>query len=225
MALTAKALTTVKAVKDELGISLADTSKNRILQRYINVVSEEIEQFLDRPLQFVAGVVEKLPGFGTESIFVSRTPVITLTQIKIKDSILSSNEYKLILIEGRDNVGEIYRGTGWPWSVRLGAGITTDPVPGTEDQEIEVTYDGGYVLPKDGPAAGSNVDLPSDIEQACIDAVVTRFRNKGVDRGVVAESLMSASVKYDRGAGNTSGSSNLPDEVERSLMKYRRLID
>ncbi|KKL70476.1 hypothetical protein LCGC14_2104550 [marine sediment metagenome] len=227
MALATNALTTVAKVKIELGIAVLDTSQDSILEQYINVVSPAIEVYLNRPLAFVASVVELLRGPGDTSIFVSRTPVVTINSILVRTSALDATEFDLLTIEGFDNVGEIFRETGWPWSVQLGGGITSDPVPGSERKDITVDYDGGYILPKDAgaPPAGSSFSLPADLEQAAIDAVVNRFRNKGVDQSIVAEGLMSANVKYDRGAANRDAGSELPDLVQKALDKHKRWFD
>lgn len=304
MAPALNALTTVAAVKDELVITGA--ASDSILERYIDSISAEVEQFLGRELRFVRNFVERLDGRGSRHLYVGRSPLHHVSVILVDDSSIDLDR-DTVLISNRV-AGELFREVGWPWGATVAATIGRDPIPESEDQNVTLTYDGGFVLPNDqvtdqedarmatfpattltfadanpdtitrsagdwsadgfldghfirvrgtedndgvylvdtavplvltldpaesltAEAAVADVDLdtipilPHDLEQAALDGVVSKFRNRGADRSLVSEKLLSAAVTHDRGGLSRSRASALPDPVERSLEKYRRIFE
>lgn len=211
MALTVHALTTVSTIEGELGLGAG--SATALLERLINGASEAIERFCGRHFEYEANISEKVAGYGGVRLVVSRTPVVSIASIAYNGSTISSSEYS---IEDAD-AGLIYRSTGWKWTAIRRPDITQDRLPGTEQKLFTVTYTGGYVTPQqaaDNPALTRS--LPYDLEQACIDAVVTWYRDRGENRNITSEKVMSASLSYNRHA--------LPEPVQEMLAPYRRIV-
>ncbi len=185
-----EALTTLATVKNVLGIT--DTAQDDELTRMINAVSQTMARFCNRRFDHSAAITEKIAGFGGRLMMISRTPLLNIAEVKINDTVVED-----VSIYNADE-GFIYRKTGWPWSVRSRSNYGYEPLPGDEELNVEVTYEGGYVTP--AQAAGSALDrtLPYDLEQLCIDAVVSATKGAGENKFVTSESLMSASYSYDR---------------------------
>ena len=196
MALAANALTTLRDVKLELGISSVDVTHDRYLESLINSTSSQIETFLQRNLSRDAAKVERVSGYGNFTLILSLTPVLSLTSIEIISMTAPPLfPFDITDVEIKDaDAGLIYYRAGWPWTVPRPSGtITADPMPGQEWNVIEATYDGGYDLP-----ASITSTLPADIQRACTVAVSTEYRKRGMDRTIKSEKLMSYSITYDK---------------------------
>jgi hypothetical protein len=83
----------------------------------------------------------------------------------------------------------------------LSAGIAYDPYPGSEKRSIMVTYTGGYVTPEQNRITPSlTITLPSSLEGLCIEGVVTKFRDRGVNKAITSEKLLGGiGAEYKRG--------------------------
>lgn len=212
--LAPNALTTLDTVKEVLGVH--GSSQDAALTRYINTASEAIERYCDRRFQR-ATVVEKVGFMGGQRLLLERTPLVSITSIVVDGVTLGADVYS---IESAAQ-GTVYRESGWPWSADVIDAMNPYRLPGTERQLATVTYVGGYILPND---AGVR-DLPYDLEQACVDAVVALYRQQGRDKSVQAEAVGGASVQYTQrnpalpGAGGVLPSSSLV-----VLDSYRRAV-
>lgn len=212
VSLSLHALTTLEAVKEELNISAGDASQDTYLARLINAASEAIERYCDRHFE-KASLIEKVAGQGSQRILLSRTPILSVTSVTLSGSVLAPSEYEV-----EAEAGMIYRSTGWPWSAMHRPGIVQDPYPGSETKNIEVTYTGGYVLPKDEDLTANPPvvrTLPYDLEEACIATVKTWFRAKGADLNRTSRRLMDVGDTWDRRA--------LPEPVKETLGPWRRI--
>jgi hypothetical protein len=215
MALASNALTTLATVKDELGIS--DTSQDDRLGRLINVVSDAIEHYCGRLFQKTSRIEPVAPS-GTLRLVLTHAPLTSITSIvDTDDSTVDATTYSI-----EDAAAGIVLGdSAWP-AADLAIGIAQDPVPGT-GKKLTVTYVGGYVLPNDG---GTRT-LPYDLEDACVRAVVTRYRMRGRDGTVASEAMGDASVSYfgtNTAIGRGVGGGELPDDVIPTLDRYRRFL-
>jgi len=182
MPLASNALTTLQDVKLELDISSTDVTNDRYLMTVINSTSSQIETFLNRKLERVTAFEEMVPGYGLYKLRVSRTPVLTVTAVE------------MIQTATPPVAGILYYPAGWPWTAPLTSGtIVADPIAGQEWPAVKVTYDAGYDLP-----SAATPTLPADIQRACTIAVMTNFRNRGADRTIKSEHLMSYQVTYDK---------------------------
>ena len=210
-------LTTLQNVKIELGISLPDTQNDEYIERLIKAATDAIERYCQRHFSYQEGIVETVAGFGTSFILVSRTPLLTVQDIRILGVSIGANldpsEYEIFDADS----GSIYRQAGWPWSAQTRGDITRDPLPGTERKRIEVTYTGGFVTPDQEMDLSISRTLPYDLEQICIDTVVVMYRERGENKAITSESLMSASVSFDRSA-------RLTQAAMAGLAPYQRIV-
>jgi hypothetical protein len=212
-------LTTLAVVKTELRISLPDVSQDKVIERLIMVASNIVEQYCGRSFVFKEDIVERVKGYGTNFIHVSRTPIIELKEVKFLppfsgEVVVGGEEFPAFEIYDSEG-GVIYSAFRFPWSVSLKGDMVRDPLPGTERLNIEVIYDGGYVTPEMA-FKDENLErtLPFDLEQAVIDLVVSMFKGRGTDKNIVSEQLMSARLQYDR--------SNVIPESSREVLKHYR---
>lgn len=217
MALAAHALTTLEAVKDELGIT--DMGSDARLERYIDVASRAISGFCGRDFEYKAGAVDRLPGMGSARLMVNRTPLLAVTKIELDGSELATTEYE---VEDA-GAGFIRSDAGFIASRAEVPSLDGDLLVGTEEANYKVTYNGGYVTPAQATGELPRT-LPSDIEEACIQTVVALYRKKGQDRDIQSESLGDYSVTYagsNTAIGRGSGGI-IPDSAVGLIRKYKR---
>lgn len=141
MALRANALTTVAAVDAELGVTSAGPQVT-LLERYINAISQAVEQFLGRTLQ-QRTLTEQLAGHGGRHILLAVTPTAAVDEVRIDGQVVTATEYRL----SEPNIGELFRDSGWPWTAPRIRTIARDQLAGEERESIEVDYAGGFFLP------------------------------------------------------------------------------
>jgi hypothetical protein len=223
VALDATALTLVATAEDELGVS-AGTETAR-LERYIHAATAAILQYLNRPaIHYATGIVDSLPGFGTQRLLLSRYPVTSLTSVVIDGTTLASDDYEI----DDAAAGIVYRRYGFASTGMYCPGIVQEDIlPGTEQRLITVTYTAGYVTPQQVVLNGALTrSLPYDIELACLQTVAVLRGGRGRDWSVASESLGAASVSY--GGMNTAigrGMAGIiPDTAAALLSPYRRLV-
>lgn len=211
MPLNANALTKLATVKDELGI--ADASQDGRLERLINVYSGTIERFCARQLGEET-ITEKLAGHGTYTLLLTRTPVASVTSVKVRGALLAADQYEV-----QDaKAGVLFRPAGWEWSAGA-AGIARSQLPGTEERVYEVVYVGGYKLPN--AQSGVAEALPAEVEEACIMSVVSAYRARGRDLNVISQAAGGASVTF---ASASRPGAALPDAAKALLGSYRRFF-
>lgn len=199
------ALTTVERLKLELGIDQDDTSQDDHLRMLINVVSGAIEAELNRDLG-LAEVTELLSGYGRQRLNLRRFPIVDVDTATIDG--VEVDDYKILPGE----LGQLWRKNGWPLSASRYGDLTIDADPFTADLNVEITYTGGYVLPKD--ATGQNPrTLPWVIEGACLRLAIDMH-----NRGPGLSSEQSAGgYRYEIGL------TMLRDET-RKLARYKRWV-
>lgn len=205
------ALTTLDLVKAELGIALATTTYDTVIERQILAASQAIENYCGRKFRKET-LTEKYAGTGTQRLLLERTPVVSITSIEDDGSEIDADTYE---IEDAD-AGIVWGESSWTRRGRT-IGIAADFVPGTGQKLIEVAYSGGYVLP--GDSVGTR-NLPYDIEEAAIITAVSLYRARGADRRVAAESVGDGSATYRLSGGDGI----IPQEAVELLAKYRRIF-
>lgn len=181
------------------------------LENAIDVASDLIEQFCGRSFFKETGREDFLAGYGNRRLTVQKTPILTLTKIEFVDqqgslTLIDSDGYE---IEDAD-IGFIRRIAGWNWTVAVGQEITPTPLPGDERRAFKVTYDCGFVTPEQ---VGTRT-LPFDLEDACVQLIVARFRARGRDPAVKSEKLMNWSTAYG------AMPKGVPDTVSAILDRY-----
>lgn len=205
MPLSARALTTLATVKEELGIS--DTSSDAVLERYIEVASDACAAFCGRAFERDDSIVEQVRGYGGVRLLLARPPIVSVASVAYSGVTIDPSEYRI-----EAETGALYRSGGWAWTAPEG-------VPGTEGATYTVSYSGGWVTPQQAADSGGTLtrDLPSSIEAAAILVVVTLYRSRGRDPNVAQESLLSARQSFGR-----DGWAVLSPAVQRLLAPWRR---
>lgn len=229
MSLPANALTTVAMVCAELSLDVptSGSATEADLERRIAVASDAIERYCARAFGRVVAYVERVPGFGTDALFLSRVPVLSVSAVTYDGDVIPPECYESPP-SGADSEAGLLRNVDadapvWAWTARCGA--WGGKQAGTERRAYAVTYTAGYVLPKDGTDDEPRT-LPYDVEHACILTVVSDYQMKGRDQSIVSESVLSASVTYAGSQVNSAigrGTGGIiPDAAATLLQPYRR---
>ena len=214
-------LTTAQTVADELGVGVGELR----LPRLISAASEAIRRYLNRPrVHYSAAFVEVVtPHLATPRLVLGLCPVGAIASVVLADgTVVTASDYS---VEDSD-AGFLYRSTGWTWSGLLRAGLLyADPAVGTEKPAITVTYAGGWVTPVQAVSAGwvgPARSLPYDLEEACVQTVVSLYRKGGADQTIASEALGDYSVSYRTPNIGVGAGGIMPDSVLAILDSYRR---
>jgi hypothetical protein len=204
MALATNALTMISTVETEL--SLTADAQDAELTRYIDTASDQIERYVNRKLYYGAAIVEKVAGSGDAFLWISRTPLSSITSVVWlgDDSTVTSSTYEI----WEADQGNLYRSGGW----------NNTKISSNDYTRYQVTYIGGWITPQQDADDGALTrDLPWDLETACISMVVGLWRQKGADRTIRSESVLNTSVHYERHDGGIDPS------VRAILDTYKRM--
>lgn len=230
--LAANALTSYEAIKCELG--LAD-GKQPIIERLINAVSDQFEAAAGgRSFYYQTGIIENHRGLGDSRLISRKAPLVTVTSIilrSIQGDAVTTYDASSYYIEDAED-GFVFRGgdavgitqgvggfgAGFPWTAQSGQGIRGGPIPGTERKAIELTYDAGYVTePQQENTRTSGTpltrNLPYDIEQAVIDSVVSNFRRRGRNPGILSKTTAEVSVAFSNDVPGLNSSFLTPQAI------------
>ena len=216
MPLSDYALTTIATVEDELGIT--PSSEDARVQRYIHAVSRWLTApaQMNRTLQYDAAIAENAAGYGDPYMIIDRPPLVGITSIVYDGTTLDATDYEI----NDAKAGIIYFPKGTTWTAPSAAGtISSMPLPGMERKLYAVTYGGGWWTPQQlvsGAAPSGVDDLPPEIEDACIQLVSIRRGNRGVNRSIQSEKVLSESVTYF--------DNPVPQDVVDVIASYRRNV-
>jgi hypothetical protein len=219
VALVTNALTTVERVAAALSIAVPTGDALTNLEQMIAQASDAIEAYCDRTF-LKATVTEKVRGYGSPTLRLSRYPLVSITSVSLSGStIAASSDTWSATPETEDAKQGVLRhlSANWEWTADVDAGAAApEQRAGTERPLYTVVYVGGYVLP-----SGSPRTLPYDIERACLLTAVALYRNEGRNRDILSETVMSASRTYAAapGAGNVG---ILTPEAAALLDKHKR---
>ena len=204
MALATNALTTIANAEAELG--LTSGAQDALLTRYIDTASDQIERYVNHKLFYGASIVEKVAGKNDPFLYISRTPLSSITSIVWlgDDSTIAASQYEVWVA----NQGSIYNSSGWN-AVKISA---------TDYTRYQVTYVGGWITPQQDADDGALTrDLPFDLETASLNIIVGLWRQKGSDKTIRSESILGTSVNYER---NQDG---IDPSVRAILDSYKRM--
>ena len=204
MALASNALTTIASAEAELGLTSGE--QDALLTRYIDTASDMIERYVSRKLYYGSAIVEKVAGSGDAFLYISRTPLSSVTSIVWlgDSSTVSASDYSI----WEADQGAIYKSSGWNDAI----------ISSTDFQRYQVTYVGGWITPQqDADDAALTRDLPFDLETACINMVVGMWRQKGADRTIRSETVLNTSVHYER------HQDGIDPSVRAILDQYKRM--
>lgn len=203
---TSKRLTTIYAVKEELRLDQDDETPDPHLGRLIDQASAAVERFTARVFAKET-VKEELPATGRVTLLLSRTPIGTITSVKIDGDAITD-----FSIRDAD-AGVLFRKAEWPTSEFSGHNIESF-LTGETKNIVEVQYDGGYVLP--GAEETLTPTLPADVERACIETVKGWWLARERDPAIQSEKIGSFwSATYKAG--------EVPDSARALLTPWRRL--
>lgn len=219
MALAANALTSLARVLDELGLTSDAGAQDARLERYIDAESQRAASFCNRVFQREDAIAETHAPRGGVFLHLRRTPVVAVTSVTVNGGTLQSTDYTLRETAPGFN-GKLYRSGGWGWPAHSRAGITYGPIPGTEEGTVVVTYNGGWVTrpqsDSGGDFEGEAVTLPTDLEDAIVQMVATRWKSRDRDRSITEHVYENQTVKF--------GGVPIPPEAVAVLKGYRRIV-
>lgn len=129
------ALTSVADVKESLGISSGDTSKNNLIIRKINQATEMIEHYIGRRLKLTTYTDELYDGTHTDQLVLKQRPVTEVISLKARSTVTNDNNFDTIdaenyfVDEDAGIINAISSFYGWyeRWSVTYSAGYATIP--------------------------------------------------------------------------------------------------
>lgn len=193
-------LTTLAVVKDELGISGSDHDAK--LERYIDRASQTIVSYCNRNFA-QQRVTETMTSTGGTLLKTSEAPIVTLHSVTYSGAVVETSKYYGDTLAA----GLIRNKTSW---------FNTS---GELDYSLDYVY--GYVLPS---FSLGTVDLPADIQQACIDLVKAFFLSRERDPSIQKEGIPSVYfATYGKDSGGFGGATGmLPSQVEAILRPYKR---
>ncbi len=161
-------MTTKEAVKNHIGLS--GTQDDSLIEKIISGVSDMVRTMTNREFDYKERI-EYLSGESNEFAFLKEYPVEEIVEIKIDDTEVDSDHYKV----GKTN-GMLYRKNGvWPKGF----------------ENIEVKAKSGYKMPADS----ENRDFPNDLEQAVIKQVAKIFEKRHSE-GISSASPGGISVTF-----------------------------
>jgi hypothetical protein len=145
--LAANALTTLADVKESLGLSSGDSSKNNLINRKINQVSQQLENYCERVFH-AADYTEYYTGTLIDQLVLNQRPVNSLTTLSYRTSAanltdfidIDSSYYFLDSTSGIVNMTFAAYGRWQRWKVVYNAGYTTIPNDLAEAANILACY-------------------------------------------------------------------------------------
>lgn len=167
-------------------MGLAINTHDDLLTRMIDAASAFVENWLGfQVLQHT--VVERRDGTGKNELILGEHPIISVTKVSICDrEIPESPDYQ--------QYG--YRSADW-WIILQG-----DYFPRGR-RNITIEYEAGYAT------------VPADIEQAVIDLVTLRYKEK--DRlGIQSKTLATETISYFMG--------DLTPSAKSALYQYKKVV-
>ena len=194
--LSEHALTTIEAVRQQLGLDPSDTSQDAVLARMINSASDAIRTYCDRDFAR-AQRADRLEGPGRPVLLLPLYPVIRVESVTADGIPVLPEEYDVDVQAGR----LVRRGGSWPG----GPGLT-----------VEVVYEAGYITPEQARNGLGERDLPYDLEEACIATVMSWFSRRNMPPDVQSFWVEQIRVNFD------TQREWLPMPVQRILDRYRR---
>lgn len=209
ISLATNALLETATLETELGIAAG--TMDDVLNRIINRVSDQIQNYIGRELYYEEDIAESITGSPSTILQVKRTPMHSIASITYDGSTIDSSNYEI----HSTNAGQIYRPSGWTWTAEVANSPSGDPLPGTERKLYVVTYTAGYITAKQETDGAGSRTLPWDIEDAATMLAVMRYRQIGKSLGVQEESLLSGRIRYF-----DSANASIPQSIKDILDTY-----
>lgn len=213
-------LTSLLAVKAEMGIPVSDITKDALLESLISSASAAVGAYLDRALKRATYTAEPYHVNNQQFLYLRQWPIASVTSVTLAGAVLSSgSDYFLSGLDAE--AGRLYKPSGWVGGQYV-RGTFPDVFAGARD--IAVTYTAGYYLPQDPlyiPGHASSVPLA--ISYAINRAVAERARviSSGAD-GLA--SLGEGGLSYSWFGPGESGAlyGGMSADVAAMLAPYKR---
>lgn len=180
------ALTTLEKVKEFIGLKQPQTEADALLTRMIDAASAFIENWLERKV-LRHSVVEYRDGNGKSELVLKEPDIRLISKVLVNGRAIP---------ESSDFHGYGYRWADW-WLILQGDCFTHGR------KNIQIEYEAGFDV------------VPSDIEQAVIDLVTLRFKEK--DRiGIQSKTLANETISFFIG--------ELTPSARATLQQYKRVV-
>lgn len=202
-------LADLATLKAELGITNGDS--DALLNRALDAASARIVSYTGREFAKET-LIETLPGSGSFTLMLTRTPVLSITGITADGVTVSASDYVL-----KDaGAGLVFSKYSWLNTSGSYSGISRIPNSGAAQDLYAVTYQAGYALPGEGSRT-----LPFDIEQAALMLATGFYQSRQRQVGVKSEDIKDVyRVEYfDQSASMQGG---MPADVAGILDPWRR---
>lgn len=152
------ALTSVSDVKESLDIPSSDHTKDNLITRKINQVSQMIENYCERSFK-ADDYIEEINGSFTNELSLRQRPVNSFTKLEARDSAVNVESWFDIdatyyFVDESAGLLKLLFGASGKWDA------------------WRATYNAGYTT------------IPSDLAEACVDIVCYYVRNPGGDVNV-----------------------------------------
>ena len=193
-------LTQLSTLKARLGLETFDTTDDNVLTNLLKLVSSRFAADCNRIFDYGAGLIFEFQA-NQLNLVVNRPPIQLVTAFDLKTT------------EAEGWVAQ----TGIDYLLSPQKTLIELPMPlGTSRQVGRVTYTGGFILPG-GTPTGSQIALPDDLEQACIEQVAY-FYQRRTQLGLV-------SINSGSGLVQQYQSSDLLPQVQAVLKHYERWVN
>jgi len=185
MPLLSYALTNLADVKESLGITAGDTSKDNLITRKINQATEMIEAYcqLARDHHFASTTYtnEEYDGTGINQISLKMRPVITLSSFQYRNTTENINSWTeadsdLYFIDLNSGVIDLLWGQTRDWN------------------RYRVTYTAGFST------------IPSDLAEACVTLAGYLVENSATGTSVKRKREGAREIEYFAPATTDTGS-------------------
>lgn len=153
MSISNYALCEVADVKEDMNINAEDIGKDAIIEKLIEAYSPILENYLNKYV-VNRSLIEKYDGDGTLTLFLNYCPVVSVTELKIDDEVISEDDYLLY-----KEMGKIVLDNGSIFTKDL--------------QNVEIQYVAGY--------GEDRTKIPQPIKQACISIVGFYMKRHNID--------------------------------------------
>lgn len=209
MALPANALTTVAAIQ-AAATNANGAGNTAAIERLIAVASDAIERYCGRSFGKSQRTEIHAPPLG-ERLIVEATPIDAQAAIT---ATLAGSALSGIEVEDA-RLGFLFLRGGWggaAYERAVPGSCVGACVAGSARRVLAVTYTGGYALP-----SAQTPTLPADIEQACVDTVISLWRKRGAD--LSAPIFDGANEAIGRAMGGL-----IPGPVLPTLKRFMRVF-
>ncbi len=205
-------LTAKAAFKVEMVIS--GSGDDDFINTLIAQASDAIRKYCGRKFERET-ITETLPGSGNTRLWLTRTPISSITSVTVNDSTVATDEYTIEDAEAglllRHDDGSPPAPKVWALPGMLSWGLSRAPIRESGSNNITIVYVSGYLLP-----AEDNRDLPEDIERACIDTVKALYQGRKDSGRIKSQKIGDAAETINLDTG-------LSPNAELLLNPWRRM--